>query len=123
MAKNRDDSHSFASYFKRATSAMVVLNLLTEKPAYAYEMSQALKARSGGRYVMSLLYPLLYRMEEQNFIEVARQEISPDNRVRNYYQITEKGREHLAQLREEYLNLVDAVEVLMNYSETNSSES
>ena len=46
MAEN---SHSFGAYYKRATSPLAVLRLLKERPMYGYEISQAMKKKSGGR--------------------------------------------------------------------------
>ncbi len=93
--------HSFISYFKRATSPLVVLRLLTERPMYGYEVSAALKARSEGKYMISILYPVLYRLEEQGFIEISSTEVS-DGRARSYYAITEAGRKHLEKTMGEY---------------------
>ena len=44
MAEN---SHSFGAYYKRATSPLAVLRLLKERPMYGYEISQAMKKKSG----------------------------------------------------------------------------
>ena len=49
MAKKSDNTgHSFLAYFKRATSPLVVLRLLLDKPMYGYELTQEMKRRSGG---------------------------------------------------------------------------
>ncbi len=82
--QEKDTGHSFESYYKRATSPMVVLALLREKPMYVYEIQQALREKSNGVYTMQVLYPVIYKLEEQGYVKVARQEIEK-NRVRNYY--------------------------------------
>ena len=104
--RERDSGHSFEDYFKRAMNPLVILSLLRERPKYAYEMTQELNERSDGRYTMPLLYPVLYRLEEQGYIEIARTVISEKNRVRNYYRITGTGEDYLAEKREEYRQLV-----------------
>lgn len=109
----KDTGHSFESYFKRATSPMVVLGLLREKPMYVYEIQQALKEKSQGVYTMQVLYPVIYKLEEQGYVEVARQEIEK-NRVRNYYQLTENGTQYLATLQEEYATLSQAVDRILD---------
>ena len=91
MAEN---SHSFVSYFKRMSSPIIVLSVLREQPMYGYEISSLIQQRTEGRYTVSVMYPILYRLEEQGYIEVARQEVV-DNRVRNYYRLTEAGRAYL----------------------------
>ena len=66
--KKDTTGHSFEAFFKRATSPLAVLSLLSERPMYGYEITQELSRRSGGRYVLSLLYPVLYRLLEQGYI-------------------------------------------------------
>ena len=50
MAKQEDSGHSFLAYFKRATSPLAVLRILSDRPMYGYELIQELKQRSGGKY-------------------------------------------------------------------------
>ena len=76
--RDRLDStgHSFQAYFKRATSPLVVLRLLMEKPMYGYELTQEMKQRSGGAFTISVLYPVLYRLQEQGYVEITRSEVT-----------------------------------------------
>ena len=96
--------HSFISYFKRATSPLVVLRFLSERPMYGYEITAALKERSGGKYKISILYPVLYRLEDQGFIEISSTEVA-DGRARSYYSITDAGRAYLKKTWNEYLEI------------------
>lgn len=93
--------HSFLSYFKRATSPLVVLRFLSERPMYGYEITAALKSRSDGKYTISILYPVLYRLEEQGYICISSTEVA-DGRARSYYSITESGRTYLEKTMKEY---------------------
>ena len=101
MAKREDFGHSFLAYFKRATSPLAVLRILSDRPMYGYELIQELKQRSGGKYQLSLLYPVLYRLEEQGYVVVARTEVIR-NRARSYYAITDAGAEYLSRSLMEY---------------------
>lgn len=107
-----DTGHSFISYFKRATSPLVVLRFLSEKPMYGYEISAELKSRSDGKYMISILYPVLYRLEEQGYIEISATEVA-DGRARSYYSITQAGREYLEKTRAEYGEISAIFEKLM----------
>ena len=40
MAKQEDSGHSFLAYFKRATSPLAVLRILSDRPMYGYELIQ-----------------------------------------------------------------------------------
>ena len=107
-----DTGHSFISYFKRATSPLVVLHFLSEKPMYGYEISAELKTRSDGKYMISILYPVLYRLEEQGYIEISATEVA-EGRARSYYSITDAGREYLEKTEKEYLEISKTFEALM----------
>lgn len=93
--------HSFVSYFKRATSPLVVLHFLSERPMYGYEITTALNERSGGKYKLSILYPVLYRLEDQGYIAISSTEVA-DGRARSYYSITDEGRAYLEKTLGEY---------------------
>ncbi|MBQ4429053.1 MAG: PadR family transcriptional regulator [Clostridia bacterium] len=107
-----DTGHSFISYFKRATSPLVVLRFLSERPMYGYEISAALKEKSEGRYTISILYPVLYRLEEQGYIEISSTEVA-EGRARSYYSITREGREYLEKTRREYAEISEIFKELM----------
>ena len=96
-----DLSHSFISYYKRATSPLVVLLLLQERTMYGYEISSERAERSNGMFTIAVLYPVLYRLEEQGFIEAGHTEVI-EGRARTYYQITPAGKKYLKQSLAEY---------------------
>lgn len=48
----------------------------------------------------STLYPILKRLEQNNYVETYSQE--HNSRLRKYYRMTESGREHMAQFLEEW---------------------
>lgn len=111
--ERENTGHSFNSYFKRATSPLVVLRFLSEKPMYGYEITAALKDRSDGKYMISILYPVLYRLEEQGFICISSTEVA-DGRARSYYSITDAGQAHLEKTWKEYLEISSIFEDLMD---------
>ena len=100
----KDTGHSFAAYYKRATSPLVVLSLLQEKEMYGYEIASAMDARSEGKFTISVLYPVIYRLQEQGFVTETSSEIV-DGRARSYYAITDSGREYLKNTLSEYEEL------------------
>lgn len=101
----KDSGHSFEDYFKRALNPLVILSILQERPKYAYEMTQELKQRSNAVYNMPLLYPVLYRLEGNGYIEISETVISEKNRVRNYYRITDAGKAYLEDCKAQYQQL------------------
>ena len=79
---------------------------------YGYEISQAMKKKSGGRFTIAVLYPVLYRLEEQGYLEISSSEIV-DGRARNYYAVTPAGRDYLRQTLAEYAEISVVFQQLM----------
>lgn len=96
--------HSFAAYFKRTVSPLMVLGLLKERTMYGYELSQEIVRRSNGKLSIAVLYPVLYRLEEQGFIIVSDTTVE-NSRARNYYTITAAGLVHLERSITEFQEL------------------
>ncbi len=110
---NKEASQSFEEYFKRATSPMMTLLLLNEKPMYVYKLSQELEKRSNHTYKMNFLYPVLYRLQEQGYVTEYSQEITENHRTRNYYAITDSGKEYLKVMLKKYRELLQSVDTLI----------
>lgn len=101
-----------AENFKKATTEMLVLFLLAKQPMYVYQMIQNLDHLSESVFKVATLYPAIYRLQNNLYIEEFEKRISDDNRLRKYYAITESGREYLQELQQEYLKLTDAVSLI-----------
>ena len=106
----KETGHSFEDYFKRAVNPMLVLEILSERSMYVYEMANELEKRSNGQYTISLLYPVIYRLASHGFVREGPKAISEDNRVRQYYEITPEGTAYLHQIEEVYDQMVEAVQ-------------
>jgi DNA-binding PadR family transcriptional regulator len=86
------------SQFIKGVARMLVLQLLSERTMYGYELATALSRRSDGVFALGqgTLYPLLYSLEAKGLIEVAREEDAPGTeRKRRYYRVTPAGRAEL----------------------------
>ena len=84
------------------SSNLLVLNLLSKKPCYGYELIKTLKGRSNDVFDMKegTLYPILHKLENEELITSTNQEVS--GRVRKVYSITKKGLQVLEAEREEW---------------------
>ena len=96
--------HSFSAYFKRAVSPLMVLSLLQSQKMYGYEISQAINDLTDKKLSISVLYPVLYKLEEQGFIQIA-DTIVENGRARNYYSTTLAGDAYLKATYAEFLDL------------------
>ncbi len=112
----KDLQHSFEDYFKRAVSPMLTLWVLKERPMYVYGLSQELEKRSNSTYKMSFLYPVLYRLQEQGYVEEYTQEVTEGHRTRNYYSITDEGKKYLELMINKYHTLVGAIDTIITNS-------
>ena len=101
-----NSGHSFASYFKRAVSPIIVLALLHSKKMYGYEISQEINDRTNKKLSIAVLYPVLYRLEEQGYIHVV-DTIVENGRARNYYSTTPSGDAYLKATYTEFLDLTN----------------
>ena len=72
---------------------MLVLELLAKKSMYGYEMIQTLKVASEDFFVLKegTLYPILYRLEDNDFAKSSWSEPKDGKAPKKYYEITKKG--------------------------------
>lgn len=87
---------------KKATTEMMVLHLLRQRPMYTYEMMSAIEERSGGGIVFNTLYLSIYRLQENGYIREHEKVMSADNRTRIYFAITDAGLVYLDELVKGY---------------------
>ena len=76
---------------------MLVLELLAKKSMYGYEMIQTLKGTSEDFFALKegTLYPILYRLEDNDFAKSRCSEPKDGKAPKKYNEITKKGRERL----------------------------
>lgn len=87
---------------RRGTLVIAVLSQLKEKQ-YGYSLVQALNAK-GLRIEQNTLYPLLRRLESQQFL-VSQWDVD-DTRPRKYYELSTEGLTALERLTEEWNDTV-----------------
>ena len=80
---------------KKATTDMLVLFLLRQKPMYAYEMLQEMARLSDGVLQFNTLYIAIYRLQEHGYISPSETVVTESNRTRVYFSITEQGSGYL----------------------------
>lgn len=85
------------------SSTLLVLSLLENGDLYGYQMIEELARRSSDAFRMQegTLYPILHALEKGKYLTSYQQE-APTGRQRKYYRLTKKGRDLLAEKREEW---------------------
>ena len=83
---------------KRGTLEMLLLRLVAERPMYGYEIMTTLEKRAGQLELKeSTLYPVLYRLEKDDFVQT-QWETMERGVPRKYYQLTPAGKKELNRL-------------------------
>ncbi|MFT5287267.1 MAG: PadR family transcriptional regulator PadR [Planctomycetota bacterium] len=100
-----------------ASSAPIVLAILTGGESYGYAILQRIAAVSDGAldWTEGMLYPVLHRMEREGLIK-AFWRPSESGRRRKYYSIAAKGKRALAEQREEWRVVQDTLGELLGGS-------
>ncbi len=97
----------------RGAGPLAVLQLLERREMYGYELVEALSKQTDGVLAMgqSTLYPLLYNLEAKRLVK-SRWSQADNGRKRKYYALTAKGTSWLRARREQWQQLVGAMEGL-----------
>jgi PadR family transcriptional regulator PadR len=86
-----------------------VLQIISKKEIYGYELVQELRRYGFDSIVGGTVYPLLQKLEKQQLIK-AQIKKSPDGPDRKYFSLTESGMNYLNNFKEQWENLVNKVE-------------
>lgn len=88
---------------------LVVLNLLSCRRYYGYEMVQILKTIDGLTIREGNIYPILARLRTDGLVEI-RTEMSPEGPSRNSYGLTEAGKKVLESMNSHWKHLATSIE-------------
>lgn len=99
--------------FTSGNNAMLILQLLSEKDMYGYEMIETLSKRSNNVFELKVgtLYPLLHSLVSAGYLEDYSKEVN--GKLRKYYKITASGRTYLEKMVKEWNIYADAVSGLV----------
>lgn len=99
--------------FLNGIPEMLVLELLSGREMYGYELVQAIQERTREKLAFGegCIYPLLHWLEENKLVSSRREEVN--GRTRNYYQVTAKGRKRREELETEWKEVVAGVSLVM----------
>ena len=89
-------------------TSMLLLQLMSERDMYGYEMIEALRKRSEN---VGTMYPLLHGLESKGLLQCY--ETESQGKIRRYYSITQKGRSVLAEKKQEWKTYSQAVNQVM----------
>ena len=96
-----------------ASTKPLILSILAGGEIYGYQIIQNVIQISGGTLEWSegMLYPVLHRLEKENFIQ-SQWKISRNARRRKYYRLTESGKKELEKEKEQWMSVHKALSKL-----------
>jgi PadR family transcriptional regulator PadR len=96
---------------KKGSAELIILSILETRPRHGYVICKLIEQRSDGgmRFHLASLYPLLYRLEEREWLQGKWVEKAGERR-RRFYSLTAEGRRVLASQRETWKAFVRAME-------------
>jgi PadR family transcriptional regulator PadR len=101
------------SQIKRGTLEFCILLMIKQKPTYGYEIISTLEKYPIVAARENTIYPLLRRLQKEEFIISSWQEGVEGLPPRKYYSITNKGLEYIAMMSQEWNNLLETVALLL----------
>ncbi len=89
-----------------ASTKPMILAIISSGEIYGYQIIQSVIEISGGTLEWSegMLYPVLHRLEKENFIQ-SQWKMSENGRRRKYYRLTESGKKELDKERKQWLSV------------------
>lgn len=109
------------SQIKRGTLEFCILSMISKAPHYGYDIISKLESLPILAAKESTIYPLLRRLLKEGFLSSFWQETSEGLPPRKYYTVTDKGREYLTAMTEEWRNLLSAVESITGITDTETN--
>lgn len=107
-----NNADNIRTQMRRGVLEYSILTILNKKDYYASSLIEELK-QARMIVVEGTIYPLLIRQKNQGLLTY-RWEESPQGPPRKYYQITEKGRQALAEMDTAWNELVESINLLRN---------
>ena len=100
---------------KKGVLDMLVLRLLRSEAKYGYQIIQEMKEKSEETILLKdgTLYPILYRLEDDNLVVSKWSEAEGKQVPRKYYEITEAGQETLDEIETVWKRISDGIAKIM----------
>ena len=99
--------------FMNGVPELLVLQLLSGKEMYGYEIVRAIAESTGQAITVGegCVYPILHAMEKKKWVATRR--LKRDGRMRIYYRLTESGRGKLQKASARWREMASAIGTLL----------
>lgn len=111
-------TNRYEQQMKKGVLDMLIMKLLEQQEKYGYQLIQELKQKSQGTLTLKegTLYPALYRLEEEGWIQSRWSEANDKEAAKKYYRLTTEGERALEEMFLIWKNFSSNVEAIMNES-------
>lgn len=99
--------------FKKGALELCVLSKLVKKDCYGYELTDSISKKMV--IATGTLYLILKRLKDDAYVETYLVE-SAEGPARKYYHLTDSGKRHQMQLKDEWLDFVQTVQEIIDES-------
>lgn len=103
--------------YKRTVTQMLILKVLEMKESSIPEVFQAIQDHSNGVLKTTARYEQIQKLQSDGFIEEAQKRKAPDNRLRQYFRITDKGKSLLQSQIKIYGDYASAIQNVLSPEE------
>lgn len=103
--------------FKKGVLELVILKLLSNREMYGYELVSELNRQSNILTVKEgTLYPILYRLEDNQLIETRWEQAVSRMQPKKYYSVTDKGKQIMTESYSQWKTVVEDITKIMEDS-------
>ncbi len=108
-------NEKYERQMKKGVLDMLVLKLLRSEAKYGYQIIQEMKEKSGETFLLKdgTLYPILYRLEDEQLVVSKWSEAEGKQVPRKYYEITEAGQKALDEIEVVWKRISDGISKIM----------
>ena len=108
-------NEKYERQMKKGVLDMLVLRLLEKEPKYGYQLIQEMREKSDEVFSLKegTLYPILYRLEDEQLVESKWSGPEGKQVPRKYYLITDKGKTALTEIRKLWEQITLGLEAIM----------
>ena len=108
-------NEKYERQMKKGVLDMLVLKLLRSEAKYGYQIIQEMKEKSGETFLLKdgTLYPILYRLEDEQLVVSTWSEAEGKQVPRKYYEITEAGQKALDEIEVVWKRISDGISRIM----------
>jgi PadR family transcriptional regulator PadR len=105
----------YEQQMKKGVLEMLVLKLLEDEEKYGYQLINELKSKSNEMFTLKegTLYPILYRLEDDDMVISRWSQPKGKEVSRKYYAITRAGKQAIEELNQLWLEFSKNVTAIM----------